>query len=92
MLFMVFKIFKVPQNTQVGEIMNIVQEKKCTEGYLVNSCFKIKPPIHNTFGNDETEIKHIHQKQPPHVSFAATGFYLLNYLNCDQYVYFTIAR
>ena len=72
--------------------MNIVQEKKCAEAYLVNSCFKIKPPIHNTFGNDVTEIKHTHQKQPPHVSFAAIVFYLLNYLNCDQYVYFTIAR
>ena len=92
MVFMVFKIFKVSQNTQVGEIMNIAQEKKCAEGYLVNSCFKIKPPIHNTFGNDVTEIKHTHQKQPPHVSFAAIVFYLLNYLNCDQYVYFTIAR
>ena len=92
MVFMVFKIFKVSQNTQVGEIMNIAQEKKCAEGYLVNSCFKIKPPIHNTFGNNVTEIKHTHQKQPPHVSFAAIVFYLLNYLNCDQYVYFTIAR
>ena len=92
MLLLVFKIFKVPQNAQVGEIMNIVQEKKCAEGYLVNSCFKIKPPIHNTFGNDETEIKHVHQKQPPHVSFTATGFHFLNYLNCEQYVYFTIAR
>ena len=67
----------------------MVQEKKCAEGYLVLSCFKIKPPVYNTFlrnmskvGIGKTEIKRNHQTQPSYVSFEATGLYLLNYLNC----------
>ena len=70
----------------------MVQERKCAEGYLVLSCFKIKSPIHSTFQIGKTEIKRNHQTQPPRVSFEATGLHLLNSLNCAQYVYFTIAR
>ena len=74
------------------EIKNMVQERKCAEGYLVLSSFKIKPPIHNAFGIGKTEIKPNHETQQSNVSFEATGFHLLNYLNCAQYLYFTIAR
>ena len=70
----------------------MAQERKCAEGYLVLSCFKIKPPIHNNLGIGKIELRRNHQTQPSCVSFEATGLHLLNYLNCAQYVYFTITR